>query len=293
MGRKFLQKPQTREDAINYACYYTSRHLTKAEIQARIEESRKALERETIEESKVYHNERLEELTALLEEEFFINGDYPQAIDTLLFDLIEWRAMFYALERVSTSANPFDEHLFFQQWKVGGAYAMYSQLSKLASQKKADFSLRKLWCDIREFIEQDVKTDEVKFISKELSLGSKRFSGSESKAMNFRHSVVAHNAKSMDADLEHLDNDIKLLARAWSIITTWSSFGLIEPWQDEKRVFSVFEHFYDYSDIISLKKCRREYLANVEQWCRTSITTAELDRRSPFGQISVSIQSSS
>lgn len=287
-----LSKPITVEEAKEYACNYTSRFLTKEQMEARIRECEEALKKPLSEYLDNIHKQQIKDLNECLKNEEFISGNYHQSIDEILLELIEWRALFYAFQKVDTSTAPFNVHMFFQQWKVGGAYTMYSLLAKLVSRDSQDKSLRNLWCDIQPFIEEDINTKEIEDISKKMQKDSLRFSGSNSKAMAFRNKVIAHNEKSVNADLAHLDHEIKFLARVWSLITTWSSFGLMSSWRDNTKAFSGLEHFYSSKDLTNLKEKREEYLDQVHIWCKTNILTSAIDKRSPFMNFSVTVKAS-
>lgn len=238
-----------------------------------------------------FHKEEIQRLSEWLNSEEFAEGNYHQSIDELLLEMVEWRAMFHAFQTIDTASDPFNTHVFFQQWKVGGAYAIYSQFAKLVSGNDQDRSLRKVWLDIRYFLEEDLKSDEITYISKQLQKTPSRFSNSESKALAFRNKVIAHNEKNIDADFDHLDEDIKLIARIWAIITSWSSFGILEPWRSTDQAFSGLEHFYSPEDLRQLKQARQEYLKKFETWGKTNILTSEASRRGPFDPLSISWKS--
>lgn len=288
-----LKKPKTIEEAKEYACTYTSRHLTPQEVEQRIEEGKAALQQAITEESKSFWTQQVSGLTELINCQDFQTGNYHQGTDEILLEMIEWRAMFYAFQEVETSTQPFNKHPFFQQWKVGGAYTMYSLLFKLVSgnTRNTDSSLRKLWWTLSPFIEEDIGNDETAYMSSQLDENSRRFSNQGSKAIAFRNKVIAHNEKSIAADLDHLDKDIQLLTRIWSFIITWSSFGLMFPWRDKEQAFSGLEHFYNHNDLINLKRKRQEYLDKVELWCKTNLVTSEVEQRSPFGSLSLTVSS--
>lgn len=168
-------------------------------------------------------------------------------------------------------------------------YAMYCSLAKLASRGPQDKSLRKLWWNVKEFIQETEEEEEVKYISEQLKKNSSRFSNQGSKAMFFRNKVIAHNEKSIDADLKHLDEDIQILIRTWSLITMWSAFPMMFPFRDNKQAFSALESFYTLAELNHLKSKRQEYLDLVTKWCKTNLVTSEIENRTPFGTLSVSI----
>jgi len=82
----------------------------------------------------------------------FKNGHYPQGVDELIFELIEWQASIYAFQNVDTEKNPFLEHAFYAQWLMGGIYAIFCLIGKLVSKDQRDNSLRKLWNTVHNYI---------------------------------------------------------------------------------------------------------------------------------------------
>lgn len=286
---KIKALPTTSEEAKEYACFYTTRIKTIDEITREKQESEIALESNMPEDIQVFHQKRLDSLNELLTDADYLSGNYHQGIDPILFELIEWRAMFYAFQSVNIDPQPFDQHAFFQQWKAGGAYAMYSSLAKLLSRDRQDKSLRKLWWDIEGFIQKAECPEEVQHISEQLNIHSSRFSNQGSKAMFFRNKVVAHNEKSVDADLKHLDEDIRILTRVWSLITMWSTFPMMFPFRENSQAFSALESFYSLEGLTQLKSKRQEYLDLITKWCKINLATGEEEGRTPFGTLSVSI----
>lgn len=286
-----LIKPTNSDEAKGYACTYTTRQMSRQEIEQKIQDYKSRQESYYPEDLVAFHKEEIQRLSEWLTSEEFAAGNYHQSIDELLLELVEWRAMFYAFQTVDTERDPFSAHIFFQQWKVGGAYTMYSHLAKLVSGKDQDRSLRNVWLDIQPFIETDLQSDEIRYISQKLQKGPGRFSNSGSKALTFRNKVIAHNEKSVDADFDHLDEDIKLIARIWAILTSWSSFGILAPWRSHEQAFSGLEHFYSPEDLRQLKQARQKYLKQFEEWGKTNMLTLEIARRGPLDPLSISWKS--
>jgi hypothetical protein len=282
------KKPTTIDEAKEYACSYTANSMTKEQTEEHIRTSKNALESLSSDDDITFHKNRIDDLNAWLRSDEFVNGNYHQGIDGLLLDLIEWRAMFYAFEHIKSSQEVFYKYEFFQQWKEGGAYAMYNYLAKLVSSRGGqDKSLRKLWWDIEHFIEQDVGDKETAYISSQFSKTSKRFANQGSKSIYFRNKVIAHNEKTINASLSDLDEDLRILSRIWSFVIIWSGFPILFPWKSNDQVFSGFENFFDFNTLVSLKKKRKEYIDKVELWCKTNLVTSEIDKRSPFATISI------
>lgn len=283
-----LVTPETTDQAKEYACAYSARSLSEAELLQRIEGAKRALENPFDEESRAYWSRELNQLEQWSESEEFKEGKHPQGIDEIFLELIEWRAMFYAFQDSETSSTLFRNNIFFQQWRVGGIYVMFARLGKLLSSDKRDRSLRHLWGVVSEFIDNDIGGVEIRHLSNQFGEEG-RLTSKNSKALEFRNKVVAHNERSHGINLTDLDKDLQLIARVWSIIVTWSSFGIVLPWRENEAAFQGLEHFFGQEEMSSLKSRRQQYLAQVEEWCRTNVVTSKIEQRSPFTTISVKV----
>lgn len=283
---------KTIDDAKVYATNVTSGRLNLDEASERIESFRKFKNNATEESEKLNWQERINELISWINSEQFKNGDFPQGIDTLVLDLIEWRAMIYAFTHAKTKANPFDKSPFFSQWITGAAYAVFSIIGKLNSHNKDDNSLRCLWNTVKPFIEQEgVRSgEEICHIDNCLDREHGHFTKARSKAILFRHTVIAHNAKSLNLSWDEIDPDIQILTRIWGLIISWCSFGIIFPFRRSEHVFSGLEHYYDLEDMGALCAKRDEYIERAKGWCNTHLHNERIDTLSgPFATLSVSV----
>ncbi len=277
-----LEVPSTIDEAKEYACNYAVRWLSEDELLQRIEAAKITGETAPTDNLRDYWQTEVLKLRELLDSKEYREGDFHQSVDQLLFELIEWRAMFYAIQQSETSVDPFKQHVFLQQWSIGGVHTMYSILAKLVDSNNKTRSLFHLWKRVSGFIEKETGSEEVQFLSRQIAGKDRIFSNEKSEAIRFRNKVIAHNEKSHSADLSNLDNDIQILARIWSVITTWSSFGVIEPWRDAQTTFSGLNLFYGAADLLLLQSNRQSYLNKVETWCRTNVCTKTYDARSPY-----------
>lgn len=284
-----LELPRTPEEAKEYACKYSTRWLTADEIQQRIEGYKGDIERAVSMENRAHLETHVSELRGLLDNEQYTDGNFHQSIDELLFELVEWRAMFFAFEHTEVPSTPFDQHVFLQQWAIGGVHTMFSILSKLVDTDSRTRSLIKLWRDLHHFVAKEINDDEIKLLDNHVRKKGGLFSHQISKAIKFRNQVIAHNEKRHSIDVRVLDSDIQVLCRIWSIITTWSSFGVMQPWRDAEQAFSGLDRFFNASEIHLLKARRAEYLSNVEKWCKTNMHTLATDALSPFATFSATI----
>ena len=281
---------QTSDEAKTYTVEATSGRRNHEEAVRALENFRGYLARATDEESKTVWHQQIEALETWLSSEEYKSGDYPQGIDHVILELIEWRAMLYAFQHVETEKDPFREHVFYQQWLIGATYAMFSLLAKLTGADKRENSLRKLWLRVEKFVARDgaCLKEERKAISAQLDKTSGQFTNDRSKAILFRNTVIAHNEKSVQVEWGAIDEDIRILVRIWSILVSWSSFGIISPFRSSEQAFSGLEGLFQVGELSSLAIRRQEYIDMVKLWARTHLHNGQSDSgRTAFAQISV------
>jgi len=269
------------EDAKNYAVEATNRCLSNDETHRRLEVFRNYLSKATNEEQKEIWQKEIDSLENWLECEKFKTGDFPRGIDELMLELIEWRALKYAFQNIETEQSPFKEHIFYSQWLVGGTYAVFAILGQLVSGHKQDHSLIRLWKKICEFIEQDGGCSKEEIIEINLKLDINNplgyFTNKNSKALLFRNKVIAHNEKNLTIRWDEIDKDIEILVRIWSLVVSWSSFGLFDPFRTPEQAFSGLEYLFSASEITALKTKRKEYIERVMLWSVTHLHNGERD----------------
>ncbi len=249
--------------------------------------------RETDEASRAVWQSHIDSLEEWVASDKYQTGDYAEGIDTLVLELIEWRAIIFAFEGVDTKRTPFNSYTFFSQWRVGAVYTIFSLLGKLNAKDARDNSLRNLWTTVASFIEGDgaCTAEEIADIERRLRPSQGQFTNARSKAMRFRNTVIAHNEKSFGMTWEELDIDIQTFVRIWSLIVSWSSFGILQPFRSGEEAFAGLDSFFDSSELIALRKKRKEYLDRVDVWCKTHLHNGKVDPgRGPFATISVTVQ---
>lgn len=234
--------------------------------------------------SKQFWGQRVAELEAWLASEEYKNGDYPQGIDDLMLELMEWRASIYALQHAVTESYPFSEHVFFQQWLIGGAYTIHCLIGKLVGIDPRENSLRNLWRKINRFIARDgaCKKPELKFIDEQLHKVTGQFTANRSKCILVRNNVIAHNEKNLKIEWSKIDTDIRILTRIWSIIVSWSCFGIISPFRTSEQAFSGLERFFSQQEMQELAKKRQEHLDMCIAWARTHLHNGKHDPSAYF-----------
>lgn len=102
---------------------------------------------------KEYWHGQYAQLKAYAESEEFIDGRYPQGLDKLFCELVEFRATIYAYEQ-KPKGDEFLQSFFFQHWQLGASYAVTCIIGKLVSTHKDDYSLVKLWKEVAPFVEK-------------------------------------------------------------------------------------------------------------------------------------------
>ncbi|MBN8430173.1 hypothetical protein JF535_04820 [Microbulbifer salipaludis] len=281
----------TEDDARNYSVGVTAKHIHPDDIHRRLDEYKSYLA-SARDENKVYWQEEVNRLEEWINSDEFINREYPRGIDELVLELIEWRAAIYAFQKVDTKNNPFKKHAFYAQWLVGGTYTIFCLLGKLVSKDSRDNSLRQHWDMVSRYVAQSglCGETEIEFINSRMHRTQGQFTNENSQAMKYRNKVIAHNESLPGMEWDELDKDIELISRMWSLITMWSSFGLIEPFRKAELVFSGTESVFTNEEIRLLKEQRDNYLSKVKFWCTRCIETGDrVVNRSPFGKFSISI----
>lgn len=282
----------SEDHAKDYAIGITAKHLHPDYVQNRLDSYRSYQESAISAEDKEYWGKEVRNLEEYINSDEFKNGEYPQGIDELMLEIIEWRAAIYAFQNVDTEQDPFKEHAFYAQWLMGGTYTVFCMLGKLVSKDRRDSSLRKLWPIVSDYVKRSglCGEGEIEVIEEKMHRTEGHFTNTNSRAMFFRNKVIAHNESSPKMEWVEIDKDIKLLCRIWALITMWSSFGIIQPFRKSRQVFSGLESVFIPAEIKSLANQRDVYLEKVEGWCTHSLVdNSRVSERSPFGKISVSI----
>ncbi|WP_417214736.1 hypothetical protein [Alcanivorax sp.] len=282
----------SEDDAKSYAISVTAKHLHPDDAQNRLDSYKTYQESAHSAEDKSYWEKEVRALDEYIQSDEFKNGEYPQGIDELILEIIEWRAAIYAFQNVDTEQDPFKEHAFYAQWLMGGTYTIFCILGKLVSKDNRDSSLRKLWSIVSGYVKNSglCGEGENEIIEEKMHRTEGHFTNTNSRAMLFRNKVIAHNESSPKIQWVEIDKDIKLLCRIWALVTMWSSFGIIQPFRKSQQVFSGLESVFNPAEIKSLVEQRNVYLEKVESWCTHSLVdNSKVSERSPFGKISVSI----
>ncbi|HEM7567120.1 TPA: hypothetical protein U2J78_004986 [Serratia marcescens] len=222
----------------------------------------------------------------------FKNGNYPQGIDELILELVEWRSLIYAFQHVETKRKPFNESGFYAQWYLGAIYGVFSIFGKLLSKDRRDNSLRKLWEVISPTMlnEGACTKPEADFINAALDVKSGRFTNKNSQALLYRNKLISHNEAMPVVKWDEIDKDFAFLIRMWSLLVSWSSFGLFQPFRDSNQVFQGIESMFDKTEIANLKAKREEYLSMVEKWSINYAHTNSIDLgRGAFSSFSAKV----
>lgn len=215
-----------------------------------------------------------------------------QGLNKLVLTIVEYRAMIYALQKVETKNNPFQDHLFHSQWLCGSAYAIFSMFGKLLGTGHTENSLRQLWFDIQLMMVESkgCEKNENDKINKILNSKEGELCSRNSCSLRFRHQVIAHNENLHMLSWDKFDNEFKTIIRIWSIIVGWCSFGIVDPFSSTEFAFSGLKDQFTDSEIAQLAKKRSEFLAQIELWSKTSLWDGTIDKyRCAFARVSVQI----
>ncbi|MFB2718367.1 hypothetical protein [Shewanella xiamenensis] len=282
----------TVDEAKEYVVSLTNKARTIENIDSAISYYQEMVDSSDSEDSKKLWLSELDKLNELKNSDDFKNGKYPQGIDDLVLELVEWRSIIYAFQNVDTQREPFKESGFYAQWYLGGIYGVFSIFGKLLSKDIRDNSLRKLWETISPIMlgEGACTRQEVDCINAALDVKSGRFTNENSQALLFRNKLISHNEAMPVVKWDEVDKDFAFLIRMWSLLVSWSSFGLFQPFRTDDQAFLGVESMFDRSEISNLKAKRQEYLKMVEKWSKSFVHTGEVDPgRGAFSTLSVKV----
>jgi hypothetical protein len=282
----------TIDEAKEYVVAVTNKAKSLKEINSAISYYQKMVDNAHTDESRNFWLDELSKLNAWKDSDDFKQGNYPQGIDELVIELVEWRAIIYAFQHVDTKRNPFNESGFYAQWYLGAIYGVFTIIGKLVSKDIRDRSLRKLWEVVSPMMLDKgacTKT-EVDYINSAMDKKSGRFTNGNSKALLFRNKLIAHNEAMPIVKWDEVDNDLSLLVRMWSLLVAWSSFGIFQPFRTDKQAFLGLESMYESLEIKALKEQRQCYLRMVEGWSKCySHSGMEDPGRGAFSTLSVKV----
>jgi len=220
----------------------------------------------------------------------FNMGNFPQGIDELVLEAIEWRSMVYAFQNIETKTNPFTESGFYAQWYLGAIYGIFTIVGKLLSKDKRDNSLRRLWTltSPTMLLDGACTEQEVEFLNATLNTSSGHFTNENSKTLLYRNKLIAHNESMPIVKWDEVDEDLAILIRMWSLLIAWSSFGIFNPFRTDKQAFLGLESMYQADEIEALKEQRRIYISKVHAWSKAFAHTGLADSgRGAFSAMSV------
>lgn len=280
------------DEAKEYTVNCTNKSKTLEQINSNINFYKKMFEEAHNDESKKIWQDELDSLELWKNSDDFKEGKYPQGIDELILELIEWRAMIYAFQQVNTERNPFKESGFFAQWYLGAVYGIFTIIGKLISCDSRDNSLRKLWAVISPImLSSGACTEaEVTYINEQIDYSSGRFTNEKSHTLCFRNKIIAHNEANPIVSWDDVDIEMSLLIRMWALLVSWSSFGLFAPFRASDQAFLGLESFFKPSEIEALKKERQLFFEKVQTWNNCYAHSNENDTgRGAFSTLTVTV----
>ncbi len=285
-------KFNTIDEAKEYVVSLTNKAKSVEQIDSAIIYYQQMADGAHSEESRNLWFSELDNLKKWKKSDDFISGNYPQGIDELILELVEWRSVIYAFQNIETKREPFKESGFYAQWYVGAIYGVFSIFGKLVSKDARDNSLRKLWNEVSPFMLSDgaYNKSEADFIDDALDAVSGRFTNKNSQALLFRNKLISHNEAMPVVKWDEVDKDFALLIRMWSLLVSWSSFGIVQPFRSGEQAFQGVESMFDSLEISSLKAKREEYLSMVVKWSTSYAHTNTIDPgRGAFSSLSIKV----
>lgn len=282
----------TIDDAKEYVVSVTNKARSIEDIESAICYFQEMADSSHDNDSRVLWISELNKLNQWKHSDDFKAGNYPQGIDDLVLELIEWRSIIYALQNVETKREPLKESGFYAQWYVGAIYGIFSIFGKLLSKDERDNSLRKLWVNMSPIMLSDgaCTKAEVDYINSALDKKIGRFTNENSKALLFRNKLISHNEAMPLLKWDEVDKDFAFLIRIWSLLVSWSSFGLFKPFRTNEKAFLGIESMFERSEIKALKEKRQEYLSMAEKWSKSFANSGEIDSgRGAFSSLSIKL----
>ena len=280
----------TEENAKSYALSALAKHANEAQLLRNIDNYRRYQELYPDDlEQYQYWKERETETRDYLDSEDFKIGNYHLGVDELILELIEVRSTIYSFQIVDIESNPFENYNLHAQWLSGCTYKLIAIYGKLLSRHKDDKSLRNVWCNVSSYIQSSSLTtsEEVSELTNSI-LG---ISNKTSNVMKYRNKAIAHNEQQPNLEWSDIDHELRGLCRVWSLITMWSSMGIISPFIDNDKAFSGFEPVVTCNELATLKKARSKYLDDIRCWCSENfVTRTKESKRSPFAELSIQIR---
>lgn len=278
------------ESAKEYALCATTRRQSEEETRQHLHYCRTSLENAPDSETKSIWTERIKVYEQWLASDEFKQGKYPQGIDDLVLNLVDWRATVYAFQRVKLDNNTFQSCHLFSQWQSGAGYAIACILGKLTSKDKRDNSIVNVWKRVSPFMVQDhaCTSDEASVISRKLHRVEGHFTNANSKAILLRNKMIAHNESSPHVEWDDLDHDIAILARIWALIVGFCSYGIVFAFPSKDVTFDGLGNIFSVDEVASLQSKHFVYANMFKAWTRTNLATGEQEERSPaFAEIRI------
>ncbi|EGL54535.1 hypothetical protein MAMP_01247 [Methylophaga aminisulfidivorans MP] len=126
----------SEKEAKSYTLSMMTGYLSHEQLLQKLDDFKNFREIEPNDEEKEYWSKKITELEHWLNSSKYQDGEYPQGLDQLFLDLVEWRASIFALQSVNATKELFSKYIFYSQWMNGATYAVFSILGKLVSKDR-------------------------------------------------------------------------------------------------------------------------------------------------------------
>lgn len=259
--------------------------MTKEELVVRINDYEKYASQESCQKQKAQWHKSAAACRELLNDEDYLSGNYPQSLDKLILDLVEWRALTEAMQKAVQVDSTLGGSPFFCMWFTGAGYSAIATFGKLASNSQNEpRSILKLWHCSEHYLVEDGIVSEVERveISKKVSIFKGR--NLESSVLHNRNKAFMHNEHMGNLTWEKFDEEFRVVARIWSLLTQWTG-PIFMPFAHKNQLTNGMERFLDSAAIQQCKNAADLYIKSFEDWCITSLVDNEPDGKTPFGTL--------
>lgn len=208
-----------------------------------------------------HYKNQISKLDELIEDSSKISQ--TQGIDTMMIDMIQFRAMIYAFESLDKRLA-FTKTNFFSSWHVGMTYAVFCLFFKLVDSGKGKESLKRLWQDTF----KKGCNEENASINEWFNNLNKR----NSQPLAFRHLIICHNSEFgqyepvydwTNFDWELFDSELKQLVNARNILSKFSGSAIICPFISGEKMFDGVSTIFKLPDMKVLVKKYNEFITEL------------------------------
>lgn len=200
------------------------------------------------------------------------HGNYKLGIDRLMFQLIEKRAVVFALMSTSTTTNGFINQDVILRWVTNAMCSVFSAIATLNNMQAKDMSLRHLWNTVRPFLTLDAPPamEELRAIEQQFEMGRGYPNIEEHLALL----SIPQGLWPTPGDTkiwEAIDMHIQIWVRVWAIMGTWSESNSNITMEPASVAFMTTGIPPTSKEFYALKVMYDEYMSRVQAWRQTRL----------------------